>query len=214
MVIDTGVLACAKLEKIYRQKYVPKLLEIIEHYHGERYEAALNQIKDLGVIRENDTRSDALKSVVRDTMEEFRAGQKPIIVEPVHRDGKDLVNQIESTLFKEPVCGFSSPKTRVVTEPRYLDLIWTTARYCWPCFPMAVTFADSGVMMRILQKGTHQLREFRVRRVVLLNYFFAPRIASFATLKTRDFITVLAGILIFCFVEGLNPGACFLLLFY
>src|ERR1700752_1445863 len=109
-----------------------------------------------------------------------------------------IVNQIESPSFKKPVCGFSSPNTRVVTEPRYLDLIWTTARYCWPCFPMAVTFAGSGVMVRILQQGTHQLREFHVRRVVLLIYFFAPRIASFATLKTRNLITVLAGILIFC----------------
>ena len=63
---------------------------------------------------------------------------------------------------------------------------------------MAVTFADSGVMMRILQQGTNQLREFSVRRVILSNYFFAPRIASFATLKTRNLITVLAGILIFC----------------
>ena len=90
MLIDTGVLECAKLEKIYRQKDVPKLLEIIEHYHGERYEAALNQIEELGVVRESDTRSDALKALVMDAMEEFRAGQKPIIIAPVHRDGKDF----------------------------------------------------------------------------------------------------------------------------
>ena len=47
---------------------------------------------------------------------------------------------------------------------------------------MAVTFAGSGVMVRILQQGTHQPREVRAherrwtgkpfRRVVLLNYFF------------------------------------------
>jgi hypothetical protein len=37
---------------------------------------------------------------------------------------------------------------------------------------MAVTFAGSGVIVRILQQGTDQLREFDVRRVVLLNYFF------------------------------------------
>ena len=47
----------------------------------------------------------------------------------------------------------------------------------------------------------------------LLNYFFAPRIASFATLKTRNLITVLAGILIFCFVEGLIPVRAFLFCF-
>src|SRR6266446_9321464 len=78
---------------------------------------------------------------------------------------------------------------------------------------MAVTFAGSGVIMRILQQGTHQLREFDVRRVVLLNYFFAPRIASFATLKTRNLITVLAGILIFCLVEGFVPVRAFLFCF-
>ena len=44
-------------------------------------------------------------------------------------------------------------------------------------------------------------------------YFFRPRIASFATLATRNFSTVLAGILIFCFVEGLIPVRAFLLCF-
>ena len=78
-------------------------------------------------------------------------------------------------------------------------------RYCWSCFPMAVTFAGSGVMLRILQQGTHQLREFRFRKVVLWNYFFARRIASFAGLKTLNLITVLAEILIFCCFFGLIP---------
>jgi conjugative relaxase-like TrwC/TraI family protein len=105
MAIDAGVLACAKLKKIYRQKDVPKLLEIIEHYHGERYEAALNQIEDLGVVRENDTRSDALKSLVKDTMEEFRAGQKPIIVAPVHRDGIDFAYAIREEMKGEGMLG-------------------------------------------------------------------------------------------------------------
>ena len=44
-------------------------------------------------------------------------------------------------------------------------------------------------------------------------YFFTPRIASFATLKTRNLITVLAGNLIFCFVEGLIPVRAFLFCF-
>jgi hypothetical protein len=83
-------LECAKLEKIYRQKDVPGLLEIIEHYHSERYEAALNQIEELGVLRESDTRSDALKALVTDAIAEFRVGEKPITIAPVHRDGKDF----------------------------------------------------------------------------------------------------------------------------
>ena len=86
-------------------KRCTKLLEIIEHYHGERYEAALNQIEDLGVIRENDTRSDAIKSLVRDTMEEFRAGQKPIIVAPVHRDGRDFAYAIREEMKGEGMLG-------------------------------------------------------------------------------------------------------------
>ena len=79
-------------KKFTVRKTYPELLEIIEHYHGERYEAALNQIEDLGVVRESDTRSDALKALVMDAMEEFRAGQKPIIIAPVHRDGKDFAD--------------------------------------------------------------------------------------------------------------------------
>ena len=127
------------------------------------------------------------------------------------RSGRGLiVTRSSRPSFKEPLCGFSSPKTNVVTEPRYLDPIWTTARYCWPCFPMAVTLAGSGVMERILQQRTHQLREFRVRGVVLLNNFFAPRIASFAGLKTEPNhvfggnIRVRAFLL--CFYELPNPG--------
>jgi hypothetical protein len=42
------------------------------------------------------------------------------------------------------------------------------------------------------------------------NYFFAPRIASFAAFATRNFTTVLAGILIFCCVLGLTPVRAFL----
>jgi hypothetical protein len=98
MLIDIGVLECAQLKKIYRQKDVPKLLEIIEHYHGERYEAALNQIEDLGVVRERDTRSDALKALVMDAMEEFQTGQKPIIIAPVHQDGRDFARAIREEM--------------------------------------------------------------------------------------------------------------------
>ena len=105
MLIDIGVLECAKLEKIYRQRDVPKLLEIIEHYHGERYEAALNQIEELGVVRESDTRSGALNALVMDAIAEFRVGQKPIIIAPVHRDGKDFAEAIRERMKGEGMLG-------------------------------------------------------------------------------------------------------------
>jgi len=46
-----------------------------------------------------------------------------------------------------------------------------------------------------------------------LDYFFTPRTASFAALATRNLTTVLAGILIFCCVLGLNPVRAFLFCF-
>jgi hypothetical protein len=43
-----------------------------------------------------------------------------------------------------------------------------------------------------LQQGKHQLSEVRVRKVVLLNYFFAPRIASFfGLISVRDIFSEL-----------------------
>src|ERR1700745_4504597 len=44
-------------------------------------------------------------------------------------------------------------------------------------------------------------------------HFFTPRTVSFATLATRNFNTVLAGILIFCCVFGLKPVRAFLFCF-
>ena len=46
-----------------------------------------------------------------------------------------------------------------------------------------------------------------------LDYFFTPRMASFATLATRNLTTVLAGILIFSSVFGLTPVRAFLFCF-
>src|ERR1700726_170010 len=45
------------------------------------------------------------------------------------------------------------------------------------------------------------------------DYFFTPRTASFAALATRNLMTVLAGILIFCCVFGLMPTRAFLFCF-
>jgi hypothetical protein len=48
--------------------------------------------------RESDTRSDALKALVADAIAEFRAGQKPIIIAPVHRDGRDFACAIREKM--------------------------------------------------------------------------------------------------------------------
>ena len=109
----------------------------------------------------------------RAEMDRPRSGRdsdsKPDRADPRSKSGRGVVGGAsQSPMLKEPLCGFSSPKTNVVTEPRYLDRIWTTARYCWPCFPMAVTFAGSGVMLRILQQGT-ALRDSKRKKMEWLN---------------------------------------------
>src|SRR5258705_7662883 len=48
---------------------------------------------------------------------------------------------------------------------------------------------------------------------MLLDYFFTPKIPSFAAVATRNLTTVLAGILIFCCVFGLKPVRAFLFCF-
>src|ERR1700738_507982 len=58
-----------------------------------------------------------------------------------------------------------------------------------------------------------QDQTLRLSWVKLLDYFFTPRIASFAALATRNLTTVLAGIFIFCCVLGLKPVRAFLFCF-
>ena len=58
-----------------------------------------------------------------------------------------------------------------------------------------------------------QDQTLRLSWVKLLDYFFAPKTASFAALATRNLTTVLAGILIFCCVFGLKPVRAFLFCF-
>src|SRR6516225_10479974 len=55
--------------------------------------------------------------------------------------------------------------------------------------------------------------DFNLHGNLARNYFFTPRTASFAALATRNLITVLAGILIFCCVLGLKPVRAFLFCF-
>jgi hypothetical protein len=105
MLIDTGALECARLAKIYRQKDAPELLEIIEDYHGGRYEAALGKIDELGIVRERDTRSDVLKELVADSIEEFKAGRKLIIIAPIHRDGKEFAEALRASMKGEGMLG-------------------------------------------------------------------------------------------------------------
>ena len=105
MAIDTQVLPCARLEKIYRQKNAPQLLEIIEDYYAQRYEAALQKIEALGLIREKDSRTDSLGQLVADVIEEFKRGQNPLVICPVHRDGEAFAHTLRLNMKAQGMLG-------------------------------------------------------------------------------------------------------------
>ena len=105
MAIDTQVLPCAKLQKIYRQQNAPQLLEIIEDYYAQRYDAALQKIEGLGLIRESNTRSDSLQALVADVIEEFKRGQNPLVISPIHRDGKAFAQSLRASMKAEGMLG-------------------------------------------------------------------------------------------------------------
>ena len=105
MAIDTAVLPCAKLQKIYRQQNAPQLLEIIEDYYAQRYDAALQKIEGLGLIRESNTRTDSLQALVADVIEEFKRGQNPLVISPIHRDGKAFAQSLRASMKAEGMLG-------------------------------------------------------------------------------------------------------------
>jgi hypothetical protein len=105
MAIDTKVLPCAKLQKIYRQQNAPQLLEIIEDYYAQRYDAALQKIEGLGLIRESNTRTDSLQALVADVIEEFKRGQNPLVISPIHRDGKAFAQSLRASMKAEGMLG-------------------------------------------------------------------------------------------------------------
>jgi len=105
MAIDTQALSCAKLEKIYRQQNAPQLLEIIEDYYAQRYDAALQKIERLGLIRENNSRTDSLGQLVADMIEEFKRGQNPLVISPIHRDGKAFAETLRASMKVQGMLG-------------------------------------------------------------------------------------------------------------
>src|SRR5206468_12485306 len=94
--IETELLPCARLQKIYRQQNAPQLLEIIEDYYAQRYDAALEKIEGLGLIRENSTRTDSLQQLVADVIQEFKSGQNPLVISPIHRDGEAFAQMLRA----------------------------------------------------------------------------------------------------------------------
>ena len=105
MAIDTEVLSCAKLDKIYRQQNAPQLLEIIEDYYAQRYDAVLEKIERLGLIRENNSRSGSLQQLVADVIEEFKRGQNPLVISPIHRDGQAFAQTLRASMKAQGMLG-------------------------------------------------------------------------------------------------------------
>jgi len=92
-------------EHFSRQQNAPQLLEIIEDYYAQRYDAALQKIEGLGLIRESNTRTDSLQALVADVMEEFKRGQNPLVISPIHRDGKAFAQSLRASMKAEGMLG-------------------------------------------------------------------------------------------------------------
>jgi len=86
----------------------------------------------------------------------------------------------------------------------------STIPFSTPLRPGAISFLVSRFSTGDRREARKLAKAMDIGEIALLDYFFAPMIASFATLKTRNLVTVLAGILIFCFVDGLIPVRAFL----
>jgi hypothetical protein len=73
-------------------------LPVIEDYYAQRYDAALEKIERLGLTRENNTRTDSLQQLVADVIKEFKRGQNPLVISPIHRDGKAFAQTLRGSM--------------------------------------------------------------------------------------------------------------------
>src|SRR5271165_798696 len=102
--IECAVLECASLEKIYRQQNA-ELKEIIERWYDGGRKPVLERIDSLGMVREKDTRGQALKQIVEDLIKEYKAGNKVMTIAPVHRDGRELAEKVRERMKEEGMLG-------------------------------------------------------------------------------------------------------------
>ena len=88
LLIDRQVLKPVWLQEIYRQRNAPELKEIVKDLHAEDHQAAFAKMHDLGVYREFDHRTQGIEQLVEDVIAEKKAGNNPLVIAPVHRDGE------------------------------------------------------------------------------------------------------------------------------
>ena len=82
-----------------------ELKEIIERWYDGGYKPVLERIDSLGMVREKDTRGQALKQIVEDLIEEYKAGNKVMTIAPVHRDGRELAEKVRERMKEEGMLG-------------------------------------------------------------------------------------------------------------
>jgi hypothetical protein len=79
---------------------------------------------------------------------------------------------------------------------------------------MAVTFAGSGVMLRILQQVPHQLREFRVRKIVFVELVLRAENRILRRLEDAEPNHGFDGNFDLLLLLWIDPGASLPLVFY
>ena len=69
------------------------------------YQELLEKIEALGLIRENNTRTDSLQQLVADVIQEFKRGQNPLVISPIHREGKAFAQSLRARMRTEGMLG-------------------------------------------------------------------------------------------------------------
>src|SRR2546421_240806 len=54
---------------------------------------------------EDDTRTDSLKRLVADLIEELKAGESPMVIAPIHRDGQELGGALRQAMKAQGMIG-------------------------------------------------------------------------------------------------------------
>ena len=105
LLIDRQVLKPVWLEEIYRQRNAPELKEIVKDLHAEDHQAAFAKMRDLGVYREFDHRTQGIEQLVEDVIAEKKAGKNPLVIAPVHRDGEAYAAILRCRMREEGMLG-------------------------------------------------------------------------------------------------------------
>ena len=77
------------------------------------------KLEGLGLVRESPSRREAVQQLASDVITELQAGKSPLIIAPIHRDGRELGQALRDTMREQGLIG---PEDHEVTWLESADL--------------------------------------------------------------------------------------------